>query len=1008
LVKIQYICHCPINSQFMTKFAFGINFSFLFILLIYCNLSFAQIAGKGAPAITNYSLNNFEVGQPNWAILQDKRGIMYFANSLGLIEFDGKTWNTIFLDNNLTARSVAMDAAGKVYVGGYECFGYLKADSCGQIKIQSLIQLIPARYRRFGELWGISLVRNQIILQTTKYLFILNGTTCKTIESKNGFHRGICNDGKFYVRENGRGICILENNELKLMPQGELFANERIYSILDYTNNQKFFVSLTQGVFLFDGQKFMKWEKVNKQLPADAFISCAANVGKDHIVFGTTSKGILLFDKSGQLVQHISKKDGLCSNTIYDILYEPANGGLWLATNNGIDYVEISSSFSFFPTRDFINSSIEHISLFQNRLFINSSPVIYTSNWATGASSGFKPEFQEVSNLNQMVFNIKRVDNCLFFLHYGGAYYLDVNLQKHDLLKKNISVYDIVRIDSVNNYYVLSSYYGLDLMKKTGNGFQYINKIDGIDYPVISIVADTKGQCWITTNEYQVQRLQINTAKQVVSESVLFDSTAGVPAENKYMRIQKINGKIILTTTQGYFWLNPQNESFEPYASFNRIFPKNKIVEFFFEDFNGNYWYSYHSRKGFGKLEFLGGDSYRLVEKPFYKFWNSSSNIQAICPLNDKETMIGMNGGMMLYTPLTEEKFTHQFVTLVRRVGLIRNGKTIFGGNFPLNGSSFVNKQPKNDIPQINYSDNSLRFVSSAIWYENNDKTEFQYKLDGFDKEWTAWTTDNQKDYTNLSPGKYKFKVRARNVHKVTGTTAEYTFVILAPWYRTYWAYLLYLVVIVCILMFILEYYHNELKRKNARLEKLVEKRTAELTRKQDALLEASLKNKELEQLRLEEELRFKNEEVKLKSKELINFGMHIFQKKILIKSMKSKLTEFRDAAKADTKPLFQELIELLNVQLRKDKESKIFQMHVKNVNAQFFNKLKEINPNLTKNELMLAALLSLNLSSKEIAAIENRTVRAIEMARYRIRARLNLKPNENLIEFLTKILEEK
>ncbi len=64
----------------------------------------------------------------------------------------------------------------------------------------------------------------------------------------------------------------------------------------------------------------------------------------------------------------------------------------------------------------------------------------------------------------------------------------------------------------------------------------------------------------------------------------------------------------------------------------------------------------------------------------------------------------------------------------------------------------------------------------------------------GFSKEWTAWKTESKAIFTNLHEGTYTFKVKSKNKFHHEGTEAQYRFSILPPWYRTWWAYLGYLI----------------------------------------------------------------------------------------------------------------------------------------------------------------------------------------------------------------------
>lgn len=80
------------------------------------------------------------------------------------------------------------------------------------------------------------------------------------------------------------------------------------------------------------------------------------------------------------------------------------------------------------------------------------------------------------------------------------------------------------------------------------------------------------------------------------------------------------------------------------------------------------------------------------------------------------------------------------------------------------------------------------------------------------------------------------------------------------------------------------------------------------------------------------------------------------------------------------------------------------FEMRFENVYESFYRALNKLFPDLTQGEKKLCALLRLNLSSKEIATLMFQNSQSVDMARYRLRKKLNLKQNENLTDFLMSI----
>ncbi|MCK7536150.1 MAG: hypothetical protein MZV63_36760 [Marinilabiliales bacterium] len=66
--------------------------------------------------------------------------------------------------------------------------------------------------------------------------------------------------------------------------------------------------------------------------------------------------------------------------------------------------------------------------------------------------------------------------------------------------------------------------------------------------------------------------------------------------------------------------------------------------------------------------------------------------------------------------------------------------------------------------------------------------------LEGYDNEWSTWDKISYKDFTNLSYGKYTLQVKARTATEIESIPAEFSFVILKPWYLTTWMIILYVI----------------------------------------------------------------------------------------------------------------------------------------------------------------------------------------------------------------------
>src|SRR5271168_2962776 len=109
----------------------------------------------GTYLFQHYSAKQYGASPQNWGVAQDRRGVMYFANTDGVLEFDGSTWRKLSLPGGQVVRSVSVDSRGTVYVGGVGDFGLLRPDSTGTMRFVSLLGTVPQQDRGFADVWRV-------------------------------------------------------------------------------------------------------------------------------------------------------------------------------------------------------------------------------------------------------------------------------------------------------------------------------------------------------------------------------------------------------------------------------------------------------------------------------------------------------------------------------------------------------------------------------------------------------------------------------------------------------------------------------------------------------------------------------------------------------------------------------------------------------------------------------------------------------------------------------------
>jgi len=304
--------------------------------------------------------------------------------------------------------------------------------------------------------------------------------------------------------------------------------------------------------------------------------------------------------------------------------------------------------------------------------------------------------------------------------------------------------------------------------------------------------------------------------------------------------------------------------------------------------------------------------------------------------------------------------------------------------------------------PSIGYNYNALHFECSSTLYGQEQNTEYSYFLGGFDKDWSGWSKKREKDYTNLPAGNYVFKVKCRNNFDNESPVAAFSFVILSPWYRTWWAYTLYVIVFLGLLY--LFYKRQQQKYKRQQQNKLEEQqRKYEEEQKQLQMqhqLEIQENEKQIIQLRNEK----LQSQVEYKNTELASSAMNLVRKREILSKLKENLVQYKQSDEPDkSSKEFQKIIRAIDQELDHNEEWEQFAVHFDSVHTNYLKKLKEQYPDLTISDLKLAAYLRLNLSSKEIAQLMNISIRGVETSRYRLRKKIGLGIETSLFDFLIK-----
>lgn len=755
----------------------------IYIALLFLP-AFLEASGAefGAPVITNFGPRDFGAGSQNWCVLQDQRGLIYIGNSRGVLEFDGVHWRLIQLSNNATALSLAVDGNNTIFVGGKGEFGYLQPNAKGSLIYNSLLPCLPPEELDFGDVWETLVVNDSIYFRTAKRLFryipsdsIANGRI-SSWRPENQFHVAFKAQNSIFLRDVGIGLKRVHGDELLLEPDSEVMANEAIYANIGAANSM-LLVTRPQGLVAYDGKSFLPRNSKAARFIRKRRIIHSTRLKDGNAAVATIDSGVIFIDADDDIIHHISKKSGLRDNTVWYVMQD-REGGLWCALNNGIARIEFPSSMTFFDDRNGLDGTAQDIIRYNGDLYIATSPRgVFRLQSHHGEDGVPSPEFVPVGGIATQSWHFAKVKQHLLVATNDGIYEIKKNKAKHILADENLDAAFLCESRYDSNRVFAGLFDGLAIIR-LNHGAWLLEKLIKFNNEIRSIMEEDEGVLWLGTRTRGAYRITLSQSGSLISaKSEHFAASDGLPPGQVF--VFPVDGRPFFTTEdQGVYSFDELSQRFKPSMTFGAKFSDGSCdIELIAQSTDGRrVWLGAGESGSLAQLIKTEDGEYAQVNNALKRLPRSA--IRAIYPEDDGVVWISTNEGLCRFDARAQQRPNSDYSAYVRRVTL--HSDSLLYDGLPA-------KSPK--APRLFYNANSVRIEFAAAAYNAMPMTSFQTFLQGFDKNWSPWTHEKWKEYTNLPPGKYNFKVHARNVMDNISQEDSFQFRVLPPWYRTLWAY---------------------------------------------------------------------------------------------------------------------------------------------------------------------------------------------------------------------------
>lgn len=646
------------------------------------------------------------------------------------------------------------------------------------------------------------------------------------------------------------GVALFDGQFFTHYTREQGLAGDVVYLILEDDYGHLWFGMRGAGIMRFDGQKFLHYT-TNEGLVHD-FVVDGLKDRRGHLWFATDGGGLCRFD--GLNFFHYTVSQGLMDNYLTDIR-EDRQGDIWIGTRSqGICRFDGDRFYHYGETEGLINSFVT--ALLEDR---HGKIWFGTYGGGLGQFKGdLFAHFDAGQGLGSSFVRSIAIDkgNHLWFgtdiggvYRYDGTHFYNYNTAQGMAHRRIGGITE----DAKGQLWFATT--GGGLSRFDGVNFYHYTQQQGLpENFLLSVLADQDNNIWLVTRNSGLVKFDQHTfylyglqqgLNDTTTRSIFQDNHQDIWVGSRFGGLTHLSKDSItylleeggmafnnlLDATQdrkGNIWIATNGRGVSRYDGVNFYHwdeshgLASNFVYSVLEDHKGQIWFG--TRLGLSRflhenIEQAIKDS-QLDEKPIVWFKNYTynegflgigCNSRSILEDHQGRIWIGANDLLTVYHQRGDLPDTIPPVIQITSVGLfnevipwntvkdkqdsvlkLNNGVSLAGYRF--NSLTPFYAQPEN--LQLQWDNNYLTFQFVGITSHFERQIRYQYKLEGFDPGWAMLTERGEAHYGNLPSGRYRFVVRAVNSEGYWSDEASFSFRIIPPWWHSWPAWLMYVLLI--------------------------------------------------------------------------------------------------------------------------------------------------------------------------------------------------------------------
>jgi len=819
----------------------------LAVLLLFYSLSISsQVNRYGTPLISVYDIDQTHGGLRRLCITMDGRGVMYFGNeSGGITTYDGSSWDIIATLGTGKVTALATDAHGIVFAGGETDFGFLRPGPAGKLAWRSLKEMISdtSATGSPGTVTSIATDTNSVFFTDGKRLCKLTaGTDSVTVtdmEERFGIRSATVLasfDNRIFIADNSTGLFVMGNGTVERVAGGEKAAGNRFVRMLPYDRDNLIIAAEGKALMLFNIRNGTLTERFgdNRVVSAlrNGIVTDLAILPGNMIAASLGKKGgVYILSHEGKLLQHISEETTDIKEASVTALYcdHASNGQLWFSTTGYINRASVSLPAGEFGDASGIVSLPGTLAGFADSVFVAAENGLYKSFTDRSGVMRFRRIRSQGAQARDLITGDPGDGTVLLCATPNGLLQIDgegdatrfLNRLSFTKLRPDRDDPSIMVAGSDDGTIRVLRYDDYEWTVTHTPDTTLRGRITGVEQ-------SSAGEWWfLTSAPASLVRMHCEPNDTIL---IGYGRDQGIGSDTMNS-ITLIDDRLYLCTGQGIYSYNRQNDAFEKDRDLaGETFDKANIT-MLYRTPEGETVVSGNDTRCFDALVTTTRQGHVVFRRQFDFLPDiATAGIAWI------DGSVWLAKGQRLYV-MDKSKLAFRygdFSTIFTRITFGRNN-ILMDGTFYTETPEGIKipsaTQPDKPVVRLKHRDNSISFAWTTTSWVDELQTDYRYRLEGFDKEWSGWEQRRGRDYTNLPAGDYVFTLKTRTITGPEGEDQRYSFTVWKPWYASLVAKLVYFIVTAWMLFILIRYFARRLRLKNQRLESLLSQRNAATAR---------------------------------------------------------------------------------------------------------------------------------------------------------------------------------